>query len=116
MIVDSGQDDLVISAAITGTPASWLRPSLRANGLDPDNLAPLLDHKNYTAGDDALRRWKDIWAAGQGLQAIDAIEPVAVIVDRIEQEYRQAMRRAVARTRARLDVVGDAAAVYAEQH
>jgi nitronate monooxygenase len=101
MIVDSGPDDLVISAAITGTPASWLRPSLRANGLDPDNLAPLIDRKNYTAGDDALRRWKDIWAAGQGLQAIDAIEPVAVIVNRIEKEYRQAMRRAVSRVRDR---------------
>jgi nitronate monooxygenase len=95
MTVDSGPDDLVISAAITGTPASWLRPSLLANGLDPDNLAPLIDKKNYTAGDDALRRWKDIWAAGQGLQAIDAIEPVAAIVNSIDQEYREAMRRAI---------------------
>ncbi|WP_293059172.1 nitronate monooxygenase, partial [Mycobacterium sp.] len=67
MIVDSGPDDLVISAAITGTPASWLRPSLIANGLDPDNLAPLIGHKDYSAGDSAIQRWKDVWAAGQGL-------------------------------------------------
>jgi hypothetical protein len=46
---------------------------------------------------DVSGRWKDIWAAGQGLQAIDSIEPVAVIVDRIEQEYRQAIRRAASR-------------------
>jgi nitronate monooxygenase len=113
MIVDSGPDDLVISAAITGTPASWLRPSLLANGLDPDNLAVLIDQKNYTAGDDALRRWKDIWAAGQGLQAINAIEPVAAIVNGIEQEYHQAMRRAANRVRACPDTVGDAAPAYA---
>ena len=100
MIVDSGPDDLIVSAAITGTSASWLRPSLLANGLDPDNLAPLIEQKNYTAGDDALRRWKDVWAAGQGLQIIDAIEPVAVIVDKLEQEYRQATRRAANRSRA----------------
>jgi hypothetical protein len=69
--------------------------------------------EDYTAGDDALRRWKDIWAAGQGLHAIGAIEPVAAIVDRIEQEFRQAMRRAAGRVRARPHVVGDTAAAYA---
>jgi nitronate monooxygenase len=99
MIVDSGADDLIVSAAITGTPASWLRPSLVANGLDPENLAPVIEHENYTAGDDALRRWKDVWAAGQGLQTIHAIEPVAVIVDKLEQEYRQATHRVTGRSR-----------------
>jgi hypothetical protein len=79
--------------------ASWLRPSLVANGLDPENLAPVIEQKNYTAGDDALRRWKDIWAAGQGLQTIHAIEPVAVIVDKLEQEYRQATHRVAGRSR-----------------
>ena len=116
MIVDSGPDDLVISAAITGTPASWLRPSLLANGLDPDNLAPLIDKKNYTAGDDALRRWKDIWAAGQGLTAIEAIEPVALIVNTIEREYRDATRRAVERSRTHMAVTADTAPAYAERH
>ncbi|MHA3021820.1 NAD(P)H-dependent flavin oxidoreductase [Mycobacterium sp. BMJ-28] len=99
MIVDSGPDDLVISSAITGTPASWLRPSLVANGLDPEHLPPLAKHKNYTAGDNAIARWKDVWAAGQGLQTIRAIESVAAIVDRIESEYQQAMRRAATLTR-----------------
>ena len=40
MVVDHGPDDLVVSSAITGTPASWLKPSLVACGLDPDNLTP----------------------------------------------------------------------------
>ncbi|MDH6679972.1 nitronate monooxygenase [Rhodococcus sp. LBL1] len=93
MVVDHGPDDLVVSPAITGTPASWLKPSLLACGLDPDNLEPPAGEKNYTAGTASLKRWKDVWAAGQGLQTIRAVEPVSTIVDRIEKEYDTALRR-----------------------
>ncbi|MCD2104397.1 MAG: nitronate monooxygenase [Rhodococcus sp. (in: high G+C Gram-positive bacteria)] len=93
MIVDSGPDDLVVSASVTGTPASWLKPSLIAAGLDPDNLAPLTVEKNYTAGGGSLKRWKDVWAAGQGLQTIHAVEPVSKIVDQIAAEYGTALQR-----------------------
>lgn len=93
MVVDHGPDDLVVSPAITGTPASWLKPSLIACGLDPDNLQPPAGEKNYTAGTASLKRWKDVWAAGQGLQTIRAVEPVSTIVDRIEKEYDTALRR-----------------------
>ncbi|NMM87469.1 2-nitropropane dioxygenase [Rhodococcus sp. SRB_17] len=93
MVVDSGPDDLVVSSAITGTPASWLKPSLIATGLDPDNLAPLTGAKNYTAGGGSLKRWKDVWAAGQGLQPIRAVDPVSNIVDQIAAEYDTALQR-----------------------
>ncbi|MEV0770037.1 NAD(P)H-dependent flavin oxidoreductase [Nocardia salmonicida] len=93
MVVDHGPDDLVISSAITGTPASWLAPSLVACGLDPDNLTPPTGEKNYTAGAESMKRWKDVWAAGQGLQPIRAIEPVSTIVERIEEQYVAALHR-----------------------
>lgn len=99
MIVDHGPDDLIISDAITGTPASWLRPSLAANGLDPDNPQPPSGGRNYTAGADAIKRWKDLWAAGQGLQAIRSIEPVAEVVTRIHREYTVALGGAAERSR-----------------
>lgn len=93
MIVDHGPDDLIVSAGITGTPASWLRPSLEANGLDPDALvAPT--RRNYDSTGGAGSRWKDIWAAGQGLQTIRAVEPVATVVDRLETEMHDAFERA----------------------
>mgnify|MGYP000095977473 CR=1 FL=1 len=38
MLVDCTADDLLVSAGLTGTPASWLKPSLQANGLDPANM------------------------------------------------------------------------------
>ncbi|ANY25205.1 NAD(P)H-dependent flavin oxidoreductase [Gordonia terrae] len=94
MIVDNGPDDLIVSSAITGTPASWLRPSLVACGLDPDNLQSPTGSKNYTAGGASIKRWRDVWAAGQGLQTVRAIEPAGTIVDRIAAEYDTALGRA----------------------
>ena len=91
MIVDCGPDDLIVSSAITGTPASWLKPSLRAAGMDPDALGGPIT-RDYS-GDAAHKRWRDIWAAGQGLQKVNAVEPAAVVVDRLEAEYRAAAAR-----------------------
>lgn len=92
MVVDYGPDDLIITDGITGTPASWLRPSLVANGLDPDNLAKPAG-RVYDSTTDVAARWKDLWAAGQGLQAIRSIEPVSAVVGRLADEYQAAAER-----------------------
>lgn len=93
MVVDCSVDDLVVSAGITGTPASWLKPSLRALGLDPDNM-PAAPTRSYDSSKEiTARKWVDVWAAGQGLGTIRAVEPVATVVDRLEQEFAQARAR-----------------------
>jgi nitronate monooxygenase len=93
MLVDCTVDDIVVSAGITGTPASWLKPSLRANGLDPDNM-PAAPERRYDSNQSfAGKKWKDVWAAGQGVGAVKAVEPVAQVVDRLVQEYDQALTR-----------------------
>jgi nitronate monooxygenase len=89
MVVDHGPDDLIVSSSVTGTDASWLRPSLVANGLDPDHLTAPTE-RNYDSSVSPSKKWKDIWAAGQGLQTIREIDPVSVVVDRLEREYRAA--------------------------
>lgn len=93
MLVDCQLDDLIVSASVTGTPASWLRPSLRAAGLDLDDMPPP-PQRNYD-GNRSLtaRRWVDTWSAGQGLGAIRRQAPVGDIVDELEAGYRNAMRR-----------------------
>ncbi|WP_396595444.1 NAD(P)H-dependent flavin oxidoreductase [Brevundimonas sp. R86498] len=96
MAVESGPDDLVVSAAVTGTPASWLKPSLRAAGQDPDNLGEPTG-RSYVAGGDN-KRWRDIWAAGQGIDSVRAIEPVGDVVDQLQREYLAALDRFAART------------------
>ncbi len=93
MLVDCSVEDLVVSAAITGTPASWLKPTLRKAGLDPDNM-PDAPGRNYDSNQSlSAKRWLDVWAAGQGLGAIKQVEPVATVVDRLAGEYRQAADR-----------------------
>lgn len=99
MIVDCGPDDLIVSSAITGTPASWLKPSLRAAGMDPDALGGPIT-RDYSGGA-AHKRWRDIWAAGQGLQKVEAVEPTAVVVERLDAEYRAAAARFAGLTKPR---------------
>jgi nitronate monooxygenase len=96
MLVDCSVEDIVVSAGITGTPASWLKPSLRANGLDPDNM-PSTPPRNYDSNQSiGAKKWKDVWAAGQGVGAIKQVEAVADVVDRLEAEYRSACQRLAA--------------------
>lgn len=90
MLVESDADDLVVSAAITGTPASWLKASLAAAGRDPDNLGGPAT-RDYSG--DTAKRWRDIWAAGQGVGRTRAIETVAQVVDDLEREYAAAVAR-----------------------
>ena len=93
MVVDCGVDDLVVSDSITGTTGSWLKPSLRALGLDPDNLPPP-PQRNYDANRPiSTRRWVDTWSAGQGLGAVRRIAPVGEIVSEIAQDYQRAVAR-----------------------
>ena len=93
MVVDSTVDDLIVSAGITGTAASWLKPSLRAQGMDPDNMPAAPERQYDSSKPVAARKWMDVWAAGQGVGAIKAIEPLAVVVDRLVDEYGQATQR-----------------------
>lgn len=93
MLVESSVDDLIVSAGITGTPASWLKPSLRLAGLDPDNL-PAAPARQYDSNQSlSAKRWMDVWAAGQGIGAIKCVEPVASVVNRLVQEYQVAAQR-----------------------
>jgi len=90
MIVESGVDDLVISNALTGATASWLKPSLLAVGLDPKTLKPREDGYRYRGVlADGPKPWKGIFSAGQGIGSIDRVETVADIVGELKRDYVQ---------------------------
>lgn len=90
MVVDSRAEDLVVSPAITGTAASWLKPSLVKAGYDLDALDKPAT-RDY--GGDAAKKWRDLWAAGQGLHTITDTEPLADIVDTLEIGWNAARDR-----------------------
>lgn len=93
MLVDCDLDDLIVSASLTGTPASWLKPSLRAAGVDLENL-PATPQRNYDGNRPlTARRWVDTWSAGQGLGAVRKISSMAEIVTALEADYRHASHR-----------------------
>ncbi|MEY2618381.1 MAG: hypothetical protein RL522_1383 [Pseudomonadota bacterium] len=91
-IVDSNSDDIVYSSLFTGVHGNYLKPSVRAAGLDPDNL-PESDPSAMNFGGDAKKAWKDIWGCGQGIGAVTAVVSTADLVARLAREYREAKAR-----------------------
>ena len=91
-IVDSNSDDIVYSNLFTGVHGNYLAPSIRAAGLDPDNL-PESDPSKMNFGGDAKKAWKDIWGCGQGIGAINAVTSTAELVARLRREYLEARAR-----------------------
>ncbi|MDC7742916.1 NAD(P)H-dependent flavin oxidoreductase [Rhizobium binxianense] len=93
-IVEGAAGDIVYSNFFTGIHGNYLKPSIVAAGMDPDNL-PLADPSkmDFEQATGGAKAWKDIWGSGQGISAIKAVEPVAKLVDRLEAEYRAARAR-----------------------
>jgi nitronate monooxygenase len=92
MIVDSNSDDIVYSNLFTGVHGNYLRGSVVAAGLDPDNL-PESDPSAMNFGGGAAKAWKDIWGSGQGIGAVKHVVPVAELVARLKREYAAARAR-----------------------
>jgi nitronate monooxygenase len=94
-IVEGTSDDIVYSNLFTGVHGNYLAPSIRAAGLDPDNL-PVSDPSKMNFGGDAKKAWKDIWGCGQGIGAIREVTGAGELVARLKREYQQARERVLA--------------------
>jgi len=92
-IVDSNSDDIVYSSLFTGVHGNYLKPSIRAAGLDPDHLPESDPSAMNFGGGAAAKAWKDIWGCGQGIGAIDAVVPAAERVEQFRREYEAARQR-----------------------
>jgi nitronate monooxygenase len=86
-VVAATSDDILYTNAFTGVHGNYLTPSIRAAGLDPDNLpAP----GALEMGSGLKKRWKDIWGCGQGVAPVEAVVPAGALVERLAREYREA--------------------------
>ena len=92
MVVESTSADVIYTPSISGVAANFLRPSVAAAGLDPDNL-PSAEAMDITSEASA---WRDIWSAGQGCGGIADIPGAGELVGRLVAEYRAAMAFAAA--------------------
>ena len=94
-IVDGDADGIVYTNLITGVHGNYLRASLAAAGLDPDNL-PESDPSSMNFASGSSKAWRDIWGSGQGIGAVQAVVPAAALVDRLAREYAEARARVAA--------------------
>lgn len=92
MLVEGSAKDVLVTSCFTGVKASFLRPSLIENGLDPDNLVPATSDGaiNINDGGANSRAWRDIWSAGQGIGAVKAAGPAGEWIDWLAADYAAA--------------------------
>ena len=95
MIVNSSADDVVYSILFTGVHGNYLKPSIAAAGMDPDNLAESdPSQMNFgSGGNQSSKAWKDIWGCGQGIGAIDKVQSVAALVAQLTDQYDAAKKQ-----------------------
>jgi nitronate monooxygenase len=93
-IVEGTSDDIVYSNLFTGVHGNYLKSSIRAAGLDPDNLPESDPSKmSFGGGEGSKKAWKDIWGSGQGIGAVNEVAHVKDFVARLKREYQQARER-----------------------
>ena len=95
MIVECSAEDIIYSNLFTGVHGNYLKPSIAAQGLDPDNLAPgNLSTMKFGSGDGSrAKSWKDILGSGQGIGVVRKIIPVAERISDLTNQYYAAAAR-----------------------
>ena len=91
-IVEGSAEGIVYTNLFTGVHGNYLRASIEASGMDPDNLPESDPSKmNFgSGGNTKAKAWKDIWGSGQGVGAVKSVGTVEDMVARIEREYHVA--------------------------
>lgn len=105
MLVKSQADDVQLTRAFSGLASSILRPSIAAAGLDPatldEGISPERAKEIFsdargkftdTSQQFGPKRWSDIWSAGHSVSGVDAVLPVARLVEQTCNEYLDAVR------------------------
>jgi nitronate monooxygenase len=95
MVAASGAEDIIYSNLFTGVHGNYLKPSIAAAGMDPDNL-PQSDPRRMNFGTDENgerhkpKAWKEIWGSGQGIGSVSGVVPAAELIARLKAEYAAA--------------------------
>jgi len=100
-IVEGRAADIVYSNLFTGVHGNYLRGSIVASGMDPDNL-PEGDLKTMnfgSGGNTKVKAWKDIWGSGQGISPVRGVLPVADFVAHLEDQYLASRRELEAKVK-----------------
>ncbi len=91
-VVGGAAKDIAYTNLFTGVHGNYLRGSIVAAGLDPDNLPQSdLSAMNFSSGGNTeAKAWSDIWGCGQGIGSIDRVYGAAELIEKLASEYREA--------------------------
>jgi nitronate monooxygenase len=92
-ILGSRAADVMYTPYFTGVAGNYLKASIVAAGLDPDNLPTQKNAMGFTEEGSDAKAWRDIWGAGQGVGLIDDAPPAAELIERLKREYAAAKAR-----------------------
>ncbi|MFG2943400.1 NAD(P)H-dependent flavin oxidoreductase [Streptomyces sp. NPDC048282] len=96
MVVDATLDDVVLTRAFTGLPASMLVQSIREAGLDPacldESVGPEAARRVWSEGGGGVRRWEGVLSAGHSVSAVDQVVSVAELIARVREEFLDGRR------------------------
>ena len=99
MIIESGANDIVYTAAISGVSANFLRASLEAMGITEEMLSrpKKIDFGNeLSAIEKEAKAWSTIWSAGQGVTNISDNPSVKDLIDLMKKEFKAAIEAQLA--------------------
>ncbi len=91
MVIAADFEDLVLSNALTGAYAYYLKASLLKMGLDPDNLAKG-QGIDFTGSQTKIKAWKDVWSAGHGVGTVRTMRTTAELVEHLRRDYEKACK------------------------
>ena len=82
--------DLILSSAITGANAYYLKASLERAGVDLDQVAGR-GKPDFANSQKDIKAWRDLWSAGHGVGAVRAIRPAREIIAELIAGYDEAV-------------------------
>ncbi|MEO1654304.1 MAG: nitronate monooxygenase [Bacteroidota bacterium] len=91
MLIESTINDVILTDAVTGVKAYFMRQSLEKAGYDIHNL--ISKKVDFTNSSDDNKAWRDVWSAGQGVGMIKKTASVAEIVSQLRAEYRATLQQ-----------------------
>lgn len=106
-IVDAKMEDIVLTEKISGTPCTiintpyakkigykqnWFEKTLSTNKSTKKYFKMFVQYTGMKKLEDSLKpgNYKTLWCAGQSVELINDIKPVAAIVKQLETEFEQA--------------------------
>lgn len=95
MIITSGANDIVYTAAVSGVNANFLRKSLEAMGITKEMwaLKAKIDFgSELDASQAEAKAWKTIWSAGQGVATVQDKLPISELAARMKAEFVAAIK------------------------